>query len=322
MRRRHRHRRGRHARRRLDHVRERLDPGGTGRPVRRPPAAAGVDGARGDATLPANEPTTLDRERDRRPRRRSRPVLRRRSAAVRGHVGALLVRVPAARRRHRPQHAAGGGDRRREPDDDARAPGHRPALHAAEPEPAAAPEPRSPVALPVPRHRAADAAEHGGAVPGLHRRRHDHGQGREPHRHHAPGEAVARLRVRRDAELPHAARKPAAPDRALRRQRGAGLEDVEDPHDSWASFALRSSARGTTAASAPMGRRPPCDVTFQAHGDRGSQRARRRRGLGPRRGDRPPPARGRRERDDRRPQPASAGARWRPSSARPSSRPT
>ena len=78
------------------------------------------------------------------------------------------------------------------------------------------------VALRVPRHRAAAAAEHGGAVAGLLRRRHDHGQGRKPHRHHAPGEAVAHLRVQPDADAPHAAREPAAPDRALRRQRGAG----------------------------------------------------------------------------------------------------
>ena len=179
-----------------------------------PPLIAWTAPAAG-ATLSANEPTTLSVERDRRPRPRARAVLRRRPAAVRGHHGAVLVRVPAARRRRRPQHAAGGRDRRREPDDDARAPGHRAALHAAEPR----------------CSRCARAATAG-----------------RPTRSASPGSCAAEPRWRRpraapatvtitakagsrtattrrvklsrnceyapDAALPHAAREPAAPDAA------------------------------------------------------------------------------------------------------------
>ena len=100
------------------------------RPVRRPPADARLGrpgrrrephGERRDDALGQRRPTTaaspsvqfFDDDR-----------------LLRGHRGAVHVRLPAARRRRRPQHADRGRHRRRGPDHERRARDHRPPLRA------------------------------------------------------------------------------------------------------------------------------------------------------------------------------------------------
>ena len=122
-----------------------------------PPTLAWAAPAAG-AAITANAATMLSVNAADDRGRHEGPVLRRRPPAVRGHRGAVQLRVPAARRRRRPQHADRDRHRRGGPDGERRARDHRPPLRARGRDAHAQAEPRPPRPVRLPARAARSAA--------------------------------------------------------------------------------------------------------------------------------------------------------------------